>query len=108
MLSKRRRALSGSGVWGSREAETTSFKNVSYLTCDAGYRLSIGVREYPEGAARPPEPATKEAQLSTFLSVAGAVGVAILLVSVSLAAFLVVGAIFGAGVGIYKLREALT
>ncbi len=46
--------------------------------------------------------------MSTFFSVAGAVGVAILLVSVSLMAFLVVGAIFGVGAGIYKLRDALS
>lgn len=46
--------------------------------------------------------------MSTFFSVAGAVGVAILLVSVSLMAFLVVGAIFGVGAGIYKLRDVMS
>ncbi|WP_199044590.1 hypothetical protein [Glycomyces salinus] len=46
--------------------------------------------------------------MSTFFSVVGGVGVAILLVSVSLMAFLVVGAIFGVGAGIAKLRDALT
>lgn len=45
--------------------------------------------------------------MSTFFSVTGAVGIAILLVSVSLIAFLVAGAIFGIGAGIYKLRESL-
>jgi hypothetical protein len=46
--------------------------------------------------------------VSTFFSVLGAIGVAALLVSVSLIAFLIVGAIFGVGAGIYKLREALS
>ncbi|WP_460544979.1 hypothetical protein [Glycomyces halotolerans] len=46
--------------------------------------------------------------MSTFLSVTGAVGVAILLVSVSLMAFLVAGAIFGVGAGMYKLRDMMS
>lgn len=46
--------------------------------------------------------------MSTFFSVAGAVGVAIMLVSVSLIAFLVAGAIFGVGAGIYKLRDVMS
>ena len=46
--------------------------------------------------------------MSTFFSVVGAVGVAFLLVSVSLIAFLVAGAIFGVGAGIYKLRDVLS
>jgi small-conductance mechanosensitive channel len=46
--------------------------------------------------------------VSTFFSVAGAVGVAIMLVSVSLIAFLVAGAIFGVGAGIYKLRDVVS
>ncbi|WP_156926083.1 hypothetical protein [Glycomyces arizonensis] len=46
--------------------------------------------------------------MSTFFSVAGAVGIAVLLVSVSLLAFLVVGAIFGVGVGVYKLRDLVS
>lgn len=46
--------------------------------------------------------------MSTFFSVLGAVGIAILLVTLSLMTFLVAGAIFGVGAGVYKLRELLS
>jgi len=46
--------------------------------------------------------------VSTFFSVVGAIGIAIALVTVSLLTFLVTGAIFGIGVGIARLRDALS
>ncbi|HEY1093176.1 MAG TPA: hypothetical protein VGE61_00620 [Glycomyces sp.] len=46
--------------------------------------------------------------MSTFFSVVGAIGIAIALVTVSLLTFLVTGAIFGIGVGVAKLRDALS
>lgn len=46
--------------------------------------------------------------MSTFFSLVGAVGIAIALVTVSLLTFLVTGAIFGIGVGVAKVRDALT
>ncbi|MBO3735886.1 hypothetical protein [Glycomyces niveus] len=46
--------------------------------------------------------------MSTFFSVVGAIGIAIALVTVSLLTFLVTGAIFGIGVGIAKVRDALS
>ncbi|GAA2150167.1 MULTISPECIES: hypothetical protein [Glycomyces] len=46
--------------------------------------------------------------MSTFFSVVGAIGIAIALVTVSLLTFLVTGAIFGIGVGVAKVRDALS
>ncbi|MCC3763011.1 hypothetical protein K3N28_08000 [Glycomyces sp. TRM65418] len=46
--------------------------------------------------------------MSTFFSVIGAVGIAIVLVTVSLLTFLVTGAIFGIGVGAAKVRDVLS
>jgi hypothetical protein len=46
--------------------------------------------------------------VSTFFSVVGAIGIAIALVTVSLLTFLVTGAIFGIGVGVAKVRDALS
>ncbi|WP_156036815.1 hypothetical protein [Glycomyces sp. NRRL B-16210] len=46
--------------------------------------------------------------MSTFFSVVGAIGIAFVLVTVSLLTFLVTGAIFGIGVGVSKLRDALS
>ncbi|MEV3936103.1 hypothetical protein AB0K52_09035 [Glycomyces sp. NPDC049804] len=46
--------------------------------------------------------------MSTFFSVVGAIGIAIALVTISLLTFLVTGAIFGIGVGVAKVRDALS
>lgn len=46
--------------------------------------------------------------MSTFFSVIGAIGIAIVLVTVTLLTFLVTGAIFGIGVGVAKVRDALS
>ncbi|WP_158630455.1 hypothetical protein [Glycomyces terrestris] len=46
--------------------------------------------------------------MSTFFSVVGAIGIAIALVTVSLLTFLITGAIFGIGVGVAKMRDALS
>jgi hypothetical protein len=46
--------------------------------------------------------------VSTFFSVVGAIGIAIVLVTISLLTFLVTGAIFGIGVGVARMRDALS
>lgn len=46
--------------------------------------------------------------MSTFFSVVGAIGIAIALVTVSLLTFLITGAVFGIGVGVARVRDALS